>query len=59
MVKGADNILVSSWDYLKHAHIYGLWQKNQDKLNAMMEQFQAEAIDISAKAQKIANEQQK
>ena len=34
-------------------------QKNQDKLNAMMEQFQAEAIDISAKAQKIANEQQK
>ena len=34
-------------------------QKNQDKVNAMTEQFQAEAADISAKAQKIVNEQQK
>jgi len=34
-------------------------QKNQERLNTMIESFQAEAADISAKAQKIVNEQQK
>ena len=34
-------------------------QKNQDQLNSMIEQLQSEAADVSAKAQKIINEQEK
>jgi prefoldin alpha subunit len=32
-------------------------QKNQDQLNSMIEQIQSEAADVSAKAQKLMNEQ--
>ena len=34
-------------------------QKTQDRLSSMMQQLQAEAIDISTKAQKLYEEQQK
>jgi prefoldin alpha subunit len=34
-------------------------QKNQEKLGAMIEQLQAEAIEISNKAQKLLSEQEK
>ncbi|HDQ16424.1 MAG TPA: prefoldin subunit alpha [Bacteroidetes bacterium] len=34
-------------------------QKNQDRVNNLIEQYQAEAADISEKAQEIYNERQK